>query len=730
MARFRARVSACLLLSLVILDPATVGAQETLISDSPVTTRELVEIVGLSGLAISPDGNRAVIRLDQQSIADNRTKLEWVVIDLKDGRLNYLAEGGAPRWDVNGGLAIEQPQWSSDGGWIYFRRLEGEEAQLWRAYRDGSQLQQVTHDTADVSAFIIDNQAVHYAVGPATRDQIKAAEQLEYENGVLLDNSYILGYRPTHNFMVNGRMATYRRSPEAQNFGEATLLGETPLIAKTLSPESSETVAADAAIAERFNTLWRESAGGSSPFDPLLQQRHTSTTKLRAEVDPLSSWTHMRINFRPRSGKVLSSKNLSGKASLCRASACLDADRISVIGWTTDGKLIFKTETFGTTALNKWDTAKTGVQTLLRTEAVLGSAASGLLGECSIAVAEAICISASADQPPRLIAINLENGAVRTLLDPNPTLSASRLGIASRIMITDRFGSSTFGRLVLPRNRDPSIRLPLVITSYTCGGFLLGGSGRDVPEHVLAAQGFAVVCVDSSGGAVRRAPGFVVTLESDQLSGLDFFEGAVRVLDEKRIIDPKRVMLTGYSGSTTNTTSAISRSRMFTAAAVTTGGSPDVILCYLAPQYRACADVAKAEKHDLPYDSRTGLLANSPAWNAHKIETPLLMQLPETEYPEMMQLYGSMVDYGRAVEMHIFADAYHHKSQPRQRLSVYNRNIDWANFWLRGISSVDPLRRDQNERWSALREAQCKLFVGDTAVVDLPSYCAPAARGD
>ncbi len=722
MARFRVRASACLLL-LAIVSSSVSGAQPPSASASPVTTRELVEIVGISGLTISPDDRHAVIRLDQQSVADNRTKLEWTIVDLKDGRLIPLAPGGEPRWEVNGGLAIEQPQWSKDGSWVYFRRLVGEELQLWRAAKDGSRLQQVTHDAADVSAFVVDEDAVHYAVGPGTRDQIKAAEQMEYDEGVLLDSDFIVGYRPTHNFPFNGRFATIRRSATAENFGRATLLGETPLSVKTLFPDFGGTTAAREEVRKQFDVLWKESDGGDSPFDPQGEQKRQSVAQVWAEISSIVSAPVAPDSVRPRSGQILRWVDAAGKVVPCRAVVCADADFISVVGWTKYERLIFRTKTFGITALNWWDIKTDTVHTLLETEGVLGSSASGLMGECQITGEQAVCISATADQPPRLISVDLQTGRTHTLFNPNPALTPERLGVASRIMITDRDGSSTFGRVILPRHRDPNKRLPLVITSYTCNGFLLGGSGQDVPEHVLAGLGFAAVCVDSSGGGVRRAPGFHFTVERSQLSGLDFFEGAVDALDKQGLVDPGRVLVTGFSGSAYNTTFAISHSRMFTAAAVTTGGSADVMICYLASHYRSCADMAKAQAQALPYDSRSGIFASSPAWNADKIVTPLLMQLPEPEYAEMMQLFSSLLDYGRAVEMHIFADAYHHKSQPRQRLSVYNRNIDWANFWLRGVRSMDPSREDQNTRWSEMRDAQCRLLAGGAVLSNPPWYC-------
>ncbi len=715
-------VAACTASASVSAQPATPGAEP----QGPVTARELVEAAGLSGLLVAPDHKHAVVRVDRQNADVNSTSLAWHVIRLNDGEVIATIDGGRPRWSVNGNLALEVAQWSPDSRLICLRRLEGEEVQLWQADIEGDSLRQITDDASDVAAFIIDaDGAVHYAVGPATRAEIKAAERAEYDNGVVLDRNFIVGQRVTNNFPVNGRMATYRHSPEAANFGRSTLLGELPLRALTLTPDLSKTLPAEDIVLKRFEAVWTDSLGGFMGFDPAERIRATFPPLSRSAT--ITASTDIRRD-KPRtlSRTLLSWTDGDGESGECLDAACSDADQLAVAGWTKDGQdLIFQTWTAGTAALNRWNTETGTVSEIFRVEGVLGASDSGLRGACQLAGQEAVCIAAGPDRPPHLVAVDLSSGNTRPLFDPNPHLSRDRLGVVRKLELTDRFGGASIAYVVLPRDQRPGERPPLVITSYTCRGFLLGGSGQDVPEHVLAGLGFAAACVDTSGSVVRYAPDFRFTPESSNLSGLDFFEDVVRKLTQEGATDSQRVLLTGFSGSATNTAMAITRSGTFTAAAVTTKGSLDAIACYLASHYRSCADWARDEGQPLPYDSRSGILAKSPAWNADKITAPLLMQLPETEYTGMMQLYGAMTDYGRAVEMVIFPDAYHYKHQPRQRLAVYERNVDWAEFWLRGRLSDDVRDAPQNVRWTEMRERQCALFGGELALSDPPWYCRP-----
>lgn len=696
-----------------------------------VTSRELVEARGLSGLMLSPDRQYAVVRVDHQMVDLNTTLLEWQVVRLRDGHTWVIADGGAPRWNNNGFISSETPQWSPDGAWIYFRKLGNREVQLWRASRDGKRNEQITRDAADVQAFIITPEGrVHYAVGPATRSEIMNAEQSERDNGVLLDRHVIVGFPVSGSFPVNGRMATFRLD-EASATGRSTLLGSLPLKVFSLDAEFGNKKRADPGLAEQFDDLWAASSGGFGISSPhRVNRKIQSKTGRIAALRPRAAASDTPST---RSGSLLQSRGQDGPEQTCIDLLCTDADHISIVGWPDVGEeLIFQTRTFETVRLNAWNVTTGQVRTVLTTEGVLGSSESGTDGECQLADLAAICIAAAADKPPRLVYVDLQTAAQRELFDPNPNLSSGRLGIARKITLRDRYGNETVGRVLQPREGQKHTRspagLPLVITSYSCGGFLLGGSGRDVPEHVLAGLGYTAVCIDSGYDVVRRPQGFALTQESGNRSFLDFFEDAVRILAQEGLVDRKRVLLTGFSASSTGTAFAISQSSTFTAAAVTTGGSLDPIVCFLAAHYRSCEVAAKNAGLSLPFDYRSGLLEDSPALHVERIRTPLLMQLPEVEYATMMQLYGVMLDYGRAVEMYVYPEAYHYKNQPRQRLAVYQRNVDWAEFWLRGIEAGDPAVSDRNRRWAGMRASQCHLFDAEPAS-GRPWYCARWTAG-
>ncbi len=89
--------------------------------------------------------------------------------------------------------------------------------------------------------------------------------------------------------------------------------------------------------------------------------------------------------------------------------------------------------------------------------------------------------------------------------------------------------------------------------------------------------------------------------------------------------------------------------------------------------------------------------------NARRIDTPLLMQLADREALMALPAIGALTEAGKPVEMYVYPDEYHNKWQPVHRLAVYDRNIDWFDFWLRGHEDPAPGKRSQYARWEELR---------------------------
>ena len=88
--------------------------------------------------------------------------------------------------------------------------------------------------------------------------------------------------------------------------------------------------------------------------------------------------------------------------------------------------------------------------------------------------------------------------------------------------------------------------------------------------------------------------------------------------------------------------------------------------------------------------------------NADKIVTPILQNASDTEYLIYLPLYRSLADLGRPIELYLYPNELHVRNQPRHRLEIYDRNLDWFRFWLEGEQDPDPTKTEQYKRWNHL----------------------------
>ena len=94
----------------------------------------------------------------------------------------------------------------------------------------------------------------------------------------------------------------------------------------------------------------------------------------------------------------------------------------------------------------------------------------------------------------------------------------------------------------------------------------------------------------------------------------------------------------------------------------------------------------------------------SPAYQLERIKAPILFQLPEQEYRMTLE-YSLPLAHRHLADMYVFPDETHIKFQPRHKLAVYERNVDWFRFWLQGYEDPDPVKKQQYAHWREMRDA-------------------------
>lgn len=376
--------------------------------------------------------------------------------------------------------------------------------------------------------------------------------------------------------------------------------------------------------------------------------------------------------------------------------------------WQDGARLLFlKREGFAERLLGLyvWDTGRQTVTLLRREEEALL--------DCKMAERALICLRETSSAPRTIARIDTETGALSILYDPNPNWRDFALPRLERIEARDVFGEESFAYLVYPADYEPERRYPLVIVQYRARGFLRGGVGNETPIFPLAARGFAVLSIDRpEPRALRRRLSPAALTRRTALDGSEnimkqsAMEAMLDQLESRGLIDPDRVAITGLSDGAETLYHGLMHSRRFAAAVA---GSPptDALDWYLNAQTfrdQRSADIGLSWPDPL---GQTGWARwwrdNSAVLNADRIETPLLMQLADSEALSAYPLVSRLRDLERPIDLYVYPGAYHLKTRPRHLALAQIRTLDWIAFWLRDEESNDPTDAERRTRWRALR---------------------------
>jgi dipeptidyl aminopeptidase/acylaminoacyl peptidase len=182
------------------------------------------------------------------------------------------------------------------------------------------------------------------------------------------------------------------------------------------------------------------------------------------------------------------------------------------------------------------------------------------------------------------------------------------------------------------------------------------------------------------------------------------FKSAIDLLAKQGVVDPARVAVTGLSAGVGHVNYSLIHSDLF-AAAITSS-------CEWAPSTYFLAgvsgDLIREYRRVIGagrYGSPEGFLWEhiSLALNTDRVRAPLLVNSGDHEHARALEEVTALIEDGKPVEMVVYPDEGHIKWQPAHRLAIYERNVDWLNFWLQGIEDSSPSKSGQNARWRRLR---------------------------
>lgn len=638
------------------------------------SARDLVEIVDIDSLSISPDGTAGVFRTVEGDIARNSYRLRWHSVNLRSGVVRDIAGGGDPIYLDPGSVQPEKILWVNGGRSIVYRALIDGAVGLWMADVSGARLRPLVVRDEDVGDYSLsaDGRSLLYTTG-ASRLQIRRAEKREYESGILVDSSIDLGQNLFRGGSVNGRPASQRLI--GYWYVRGGLLWRAPLQdhALDLATGADVTVGPPRPV---------------GPFEPPHPRAGFEARNAAGDVAQ-ASWNggEGALKATMRDGSIRS----------CADPLC-STQRISALGWRPDSSDLLVTfiDPYRRQSLYLWQSSTGSLHHLISSDGLLSGGRRNMV-PCAVAPLAALCVESAAASPPRLARIDLTTGERRILFDPNAGLRqryAPEVRYISWAIGDGRFAAGVLMEPKVGAHRPP----PLYVNYYSCEGFLRGGEGDEWPIPELLESGFAVVCINAVPSSGPQDAVF------EYRTGFAAVRTLVGKLAGEGTIDPARVAMGGLSFGSEVAMWIATHSDLLAVLSIASAQlEPASYWMSSMPGSDQPRLLKKVWRIGSPGETPERWRRVSPALNSGKIRAPILFQLPEQEARRIPELYARLARAGVPTELYAFPDEAHLKVQPRHRLAVYERNLDWFRYWLQNYRDPEPAKTEQYARWDRLR---------------------------
>jgi len=659
----------------------------------PISPRQLVEVVDLGNPVISPDGSQVAFRQEQANVERDTYETVWYVRALEgNAPPRRVADGGVPLRALATGVVEPAPAtWSPDGRWIYYRALLDGKVAVWRAAADGSGAESVTADAADVRDFMLspDGQALHYSVG-ATREQVLEAERAEHARGVRIDGTTYIGAGLFRSGQSGGRAVTQRLA--GGWFTPGPLLSQWPDRWKRVDVDARGAGPADTSAPHGSKTAQGDDSASFKQATHPVDGRVARLVRVGDAAERRQK-PYVELSMIPAGG--------GAPAIICDADLCAERE-ITDIQWRPGSDEVLFTVTDRSEgwaqSIFRWDLANGVVSPLVRSRGLLhGSSRRFFDVPCALSSDTMVCVTAEADRPPRLEAIDIQDGRRRVLFDPNLGLAQEiAASVPARlIMWKDELGDEFSGWIFDAMVKQGAPPPPLFVNYYSCRGFLRGGLGDEWPLTSLAAHGISALCINTN-------PSYVDGDES-YAQGTRAVESVVRLLAEQGAIDPGKVGMGGLSYGSEVTMWTLMYSDVLSAASVSTPTITPNWYLFNSLREGFAQMVMDRWQVGSPEATPARWRTMSPVFNRHRINAPILFQMSEQEYLLALEYAVPMLQENKA-DAYVFADEPHIKFRPSHQLAAYERNLDWFRFWLQGYES--PLSNDQGQYavWRSMRE--------------------------
>ncbi|HXI14321.1 MAG TPA: S9 family peptidase [Thermoanaerobaculia bacterium] len=632
------------------------------VSGATMSIEDSASVANLSAPQFSPDGLRIAYVISRADLIASVHDSDLRVVDLRSGSDTAITSGAGA--DTN-------PRWSPDGTRIAFLSDRDGRNAIYLIEPGKEVPQKLTDEAAAIRSFewSPDGSAIAFQ-----RTDLASAE--EDRRSREKDDARVVGEgtRHVHLHIIDVASRRVRRLTQ----------GPFSVTSLSWSPDGEE-LAIERAPGTGLDDLYRtdiytiKSAGSCHsgtcpPMTPVVVREG-------ADRMPQFSPDGMSIAFVSTGGRrdwlqesALFVINLAGR-KIRLLSRAYDRSP-ETFAWTSDSRSLWFDGPLDTTSqLFHVNSTGTGFRNVSKLDGVLTYPHIDRSGK------QLAFISQTLTSPPELYISGLESFAPRQLTRHNEHLKNRELGRTSLIRWKNRSDNLPIeGLLTLPVGYVEGRRYPLI--TFVHGGpasrfdqTFLGYLGSIYPVHVLAARGFAVLRPNPRGtGSYGQA--FRAGNDKDW-GGKDLgdIEAGIDALLLQGIADPARLGLMGWSYGGYIAATALARSNRFRAYSI---GAPMVDLLSMHGTSDIRDFIPAYFGTPPPLDL---LRQRSPLWHLRKTKAKVLIQHGEADdrvpLSQGTMLYRSLQELGVDVTMVIYPRSGHVPREPKLRMDVARRNVEF-----------------------------------------------------
>lgn len=636
-----------------------------------ITPMDLLTLRDPKGLSLSPDGRYVAFVVGQAVYERNSYRSAFYIVSTKPGAIaRNLGSAGVPHWDDINQWVPEPPKWSPDSQLVAYRmqRNNHENVEVWGWNPQTQERKVLTHVTGDVESYEWFPGKLQLFLKVKRKDARVSANSVLYDGNfepwesVPIAEAIRRTISPEYEYWVcDVRRKTERKAEAREIHAFVATAGSATLGAKEGKRILQGKVSPD---------------GNSSVFRYML-----------TDLQESEFWQERLLVRTARGNQTM---EITPNAFL-----------VGEFWWSNDSNTVYYVDRRGdghSPPLLAYSMTKGS------TETIFASASSDYFTDFSFdsTRTQMASLRESNTTPPEIVLIDTKSQAVRRLVDLNPEFKTLTLSPASRIEGTNRYGDLWHAHLVKPVGYVAGKRYPLIVTTYRSGDyFLRGAPGDESPIQVYAAEGFTVLSFDVGRGKTLLQNDFQAKL-LDWASPTASIEEAIRQLIDAGLVDANRVGITGFSHGEEIVGYAVTHSTLFRAAVGAAGYDPSFYYIGGNVWQHLFARWGLGGWPEGQVRQRWEELALS--LRADRVCAPILEIASDSEYLSYLPRVVSLQELGKPVELHIYPNERHVRSQPRFKYEIYVRNVDWFKFWLNRDEDTSPSKIEQTTRWRQLRD--------------------------